>query len=24
MITTNLELKEWTSVFGDEKMTAAL
>jgi DNA replication protein DnaC len=24
MITTNLEFTEWTSIFGDEKMTAAL
>jgi DNA replication protein DnaC len=23
-ITTNLEFTEWTSIFGDEKMTAAL
>ncbi|WP_272928168.1 ATP-binding protein [Bacillus sp. USDA818B3_A] len=24
MITTNLEFTEWASIFGDEKMTAAL
>jgi DNA replication protein DnaC len=24
MITTNLEFTEWTSIFGDKKMTAAL